>query len=66
MPRKRGKYKLAIIVSGRDECGPEAQELFVNFVDYINSIRPAGNPVKTEPNRKQGDQKYDEFTIILK
>lgn len=65
MPRKRGRYNLGITISGRDGYGLQAQEIFTNLADYFNSIQPDGDPVKTEANPKQGDQKYDEFTIIL-
>ena len=62
MGRDREKYKLAIIVEGREEYEQEAQQLFIDALAMAESKKP---PLKTIAKPKTGDRKFDKFIIIL-
>lgn len=63
MGRDRKKYRSAVIFEGRDEASITAQREFNLFVeDYV---KRTGVIPKTVVSPKSGEQKFDEFIVIL-
>lgn len=63
MGRDREKYKLAIIVEGRDEYEQEAQQWFLDALEMAKKRKKS--KVRTISKPKTGDRKFDKFIIIL-
>lgn len=64
MARSREKYEYAVCLRNIGIHQKLAEEDFLFIADYLRSRYGPG--VKTKPKLKTGDQKYDEYLLIIR
>ena len=66
MARDRDKYEYAIRLEFKSGFNEQAEYDFDAFVEYFNQQRADGTKVRTKIKHKTGNQKFDEFLIIVR